>query len=158
MESESSAGPPSRASGAHAQQVLADLDNDRATLAQTLAAPRWLYPLVALIVAGFLATPAIRTVDPRNIVTGILIAAAIALVLTYRRHTGVRVGQIGARGAGLLVGLLVVTLLLLSTSFGLSASLNPWWVVAPALVGFAVVLAGGRWFDRLYRENLRRGR
>jgi hypothetical protein len=47
---------------------------------------------------------------------------------------------------------------LLSTSYGLVASLSPWWVLTPAAVCFVVVLIGGRWFDRLYREDLGHGR
>ena len=104
-----------------------------------------------------MATPAIRSVGARHAVVGILLAAGIGTLMTYQRLCGVRVGRTGLHGAGLLGGLLVAALLLLSTSYGLAASLGAWWVVAPAAASFLVVLAGGRWFDRLYRENLRRG-
>lgn len=158
MESDSSAGPAARPSGTQAQQALRDLDSDRAVLAERLAAPWWLYPLSALIVAGYVATPAIRSDNLRNAVVGLLIAGFIVLLLAYQRLSGVRVGRTGARGGALLVGLLVATLLLLSTSYGLVASFSAWWVLAPAVACFAMVLIGGRWFDRLYRENLSRGR
>jgi hypothetical protein len=157
MENDSATGPAGRPSSAQAQQLLHDLDSDRAALAERLTAPGWLYPLFALITAGYVATPALRSSEPRNAVVGILIVGTIVALLTYPRLSGVRVGRIGVRGGALLAGLLLVTLLLLSTSYGLVASLSPWWVLAPAAVCFVVVLTGGRWFDRLYREDLGRG-
>lgn len=158
MENDSTAGPAVRPSSAQAQQLLRDLDSDRAALAERLAAPGWLYPLFALIVAGYVATPALRSSEPRNAVVGILIVGTLVVLLAYQRLSGVRVGRIGVRGGALLGGLLVVTLLLLSTSYGLVASLSPWWVLAPAAGCFVVVLIGGRCFDRLYREDLGRDR
>lgn len=158
MENYSAVGPAVRPSSTQAQQLLHDLESDRAALAERLAAPGWLYPLFALITAGYVATPALRSSEPRNVVVGILIVGTIVLLLAYRRLSGVRIGRIGARGGVLLGGLLVVTLLLLSTSYGLVASLSAWWVLAPAAVCFVVVLIGGRWFDRLYREDLGHGR
>jgi hypothetical protein len=157
MESHSSAEPTARPSGTQAQQALRDLGSDRAALAERLAASWWLYPLSALIVAGFVATPAIQSDEPRNAVVGLLIAGCIVLLFAYQRLSGVRVGRIGARGGALLVGLLVTTLLLLSTSYGLVASVTPWSALAPAVVCFVMVLIGGQRFDRLYRENLSRG-
>ncbi|GAA1121676.1 hypothetical protein [Citricoccus alkalitolerans] len=158
MENDFDSGPAVRPSSTQAQQLLRDLESDRAALAERLTAPGWLYPLFALIVAGYVATPALRSSEPRNAVVGILIAGTIVLLLAYHRLSGVRVRRIGVRGGALLAGLLVMTLLLLSTSYGLVASLSAWWVLAPAAVCFVVVLIGGRWFDRLYREDLGHGR
>jgi hypothetical protein len=149
--------PPARPSTAQAQEALRELASDRATLADRLAAPWWLYPFFALIAAGYVATPAIRSAEARNDVVGILIAAGVVLLLAYRRLSGVRVSRTGGRGAALLAGLLMVILLLLSTSYGLVSLLSAWWVLVPATVSFSVVLVLGRWFDRLYRENLRHG-
>ena len=157
MESHSAAEPTVRPSDTQAQHALRDLGSDRAALAERLAAPWWLYPLSALIVAGFVATPAIKSDETRNAVVGLLIAGFIVLLLAYQRLSGVRVGRIGTRGSALVVGLLVATLLLLSTSYGLVASFSAWSVLAPAVVCFVMVLIGGRRFDRLYRENLSRG-
>jgi hypothetical protein len=153
----SPAEPPARPSTAQAQEALRDLASDRATLADRLAAPWWLYPFFALIAAGYVATPAIPSEEARNAVVGILIVAGIVMLLTYRRLSGVRVSRTGGRGAALLGGLLMVVLLLLSTSYGLVSLLSAWWVLVPATVCFSVVLVLGRLFDRLYRENLRRG-
>jgi hypothetical protein len=158
MDNNFADGSAVRPSNTQAQQLLRELDSDRVALAERLAAPGWLYPLFALIVAGYVATPALRSSEPRNAVVGGLIVGTIVVLLAYQKLSGVRVGRIGLRGGVLLGGLLAVTLLSLSTSYGLVASLNPWWVLAPAAVCFVVVLIGGRWFDRLYREDLGRGR
>jgi hypothetical protein len=153
----STAGPSARPSGTQARQVLRGLDADRAILAERLTAPKWLYPLVALIAAAYVATPIIQPDNLRNAGVGILLAAGVGLLSAYQRLSGVRVGRTGIRGAGLLVGLLVAILLMLSTTYGLVSLLGAWWVLAPAAACFVMVLVGGRWFDRLYRENLRRG-
>ncbi|TWP32947.1 hypothetical protein [Leekyejoonella antrihumi] len=148
---------PSPSPAAQAQQVLRELDSDRACLASRLAAPWWLYPVCALLVAGFIATPAIRADEPRNALVGVLIASTLVLLLGYQRLSGVRVGRAGLRGGLLIAGLLVATLVLLSVSFGLAASMSAWWVLAPAAASFLMVQVGGRRFDCLYRENLSRG-
>lgn len=135
--------------------MLHELSADRAALADRLKAPGWLYALVAAIAAGYVATPAISSDDIRNAVVGLLIAAGILLLFIYQRLSGVRVSRTGKRGAGLLVSLVAATLFLLSTSYGLASLLSPWWVLVPVAVCFGLVLVLGRWFDRLYRENLR---
>lgn len=112
---------------------------------------------MALLVAGFVATPAIDSDNLRNMVAGALIAASVILFSDYQRLSGVRVRRIGFSGAALLVGLVVGTMLLLSASYGLVSLLPPWWVLAPAMLCFVLILAGGRRFDHLYRESLRRG-
>lgn len=150
----SASGSPS----ARARQVLHDLDADRASLAERVAAPGWLYPLCALFIAGFVATPVLRSDVPRSAVVGVLVAATAVLLRSYQRLSGVRVRRTGARGGLLIAGMLVATLVLLSVSFGLAASLSAWWVLAPAAMTFVVVLLGSRRFDCLYREKLTRGR
>lgn len=144
--------------GTRARQVLNDLDADRAALAARVAAPGWLYPLCALFLSAFVATPALRSDTPRSALVGALVAATVVLLLGYQRLSGVRVRRTGARGGLLVAGMLVATLVLLSVSFGLAASLSAWWVLAPAATTFVVVLLGSRRFDHLYRENLTRGR
>ena len=153
-----SATPASGSSSARARQLLRDLDVDRASLAERAAAPGWLYPLCALFVAGFVATPALPSDALRRAVVGALIVATVLLLLGYQQLSGVRLRRAGARGGVLGVGMLVAALVLLSASFGLAASLSAWWVLTPAAITFVVVLLGSRRFDRLYRENLVRGR
>ncbi len=153
-----SADSASGSPGARAREVLHDLDADRSALSARVAAPGWLYPLCALFIAGFVATPALRSDVPRDAVSGALTAATVVLLLGYQRLSGVRVRRTGARGGLLVAGMLVATLVLLSVSFGLAASLSAWWVLAPAAMTFVVVLLGSRQFDYLYREKLTRGR
>lgn len=141
----------------HADQTLRDLQEDRASLAEHLRPPGWLYPIIAVLTAVFVATPALPPGSPRNTASGVLIVATVGVLTVQQRLSGARVGRVGLEGAALLVGLLAGVLLLLSVSFGLSASVNRWWVFAPAAACFLLVLTAGRWFDRLYRERLRRG-
>lgn len=148
----------SGSAGARARQVLHDLDADRASLAERVAAPGWLHSLCALFIAGYVATPALRSETPRDAVSGALVAATAVLLLGYQRLSGVRVRRTGARGGLLVAGMLVATLVLLSVSSGLAASLSGWWVLAPAAITLVVVLLGSRRFDRFYRESLTRGR
>jgi hypothetical protein len=141
-----------------AEDVLRDLASDRRPLTARLAAPWWVHPLVALLVAGYVATPAISPGAVHNVVVGILAGAFVMLVAGYRWCTGVRLNRVGVRGGAVLAGLVVTVLLLLSASNGLTASPSAWWVIAPAVLCFVAVLAGSRWFERLSREDLRRGR
>lgn len=141
-----------------ARQALQDLASDRDALAQRLIAPRWLYPLIALVTAAYVATPAIQPGNTHSVVVGCLAAAFVLLVSSYSRLSGVRVGRVGFQGGAILTGLVVAVLVLLSSANGLAASLSAWWVLAPAAAAFVVVLFGGRHFDRACQENLRRGR
>lgn len=154
----SSLAPQSYPDREQAGDALQQLDADRARLADRLAAPAWLYLLFAVLAAGYVATPAVPSDGARSTVVGILLAASILVATGYHRLSGVRLGRVGPGGAWLLGGVLLAVLLLLSTAYGLAASLPPAWVLAPAAASFAVVLLAGRRFDRLYRENLRRGR
>jgi hypothetical protein len=155
---QSSAVPQAYPDREQAHEVLRQLDADRARLADRLAAPPWLYLLFAVLAAGYVATPAVPSDGGRSTVVGILLAASVLVAAGYHRLSGVRLGRVGPGGAWLLGGALLAVLLLLSTAYGLAASLPPAWVLAPAVAAFAVVLLSGRRFDRLYRENLRRGR
>jgi hypothetical protein len=158
MESDQSTSVPIRhPSGPQVRRTLRNLSTDRAQLAERLAAPWWLYVLLALLGAGYVATPAIRVDGARNAVAGALIGASVVMLAGYRRLSGVRVRRTGSSGAIVLVGLFLGTIVLLIISYGLASLLSAWWVLAPATICFALLLVGGRWFDRLYREHLRRG-
>jgi hypothetical protein len=99
-----------------AEDVLRDLASDRGPLTARLAAPWWVHPLVALLVAGYVATPAISPGAVHNVVVGILAGAFVMLVAGYRWCTGVRLNRVGVRGGAVLAGLVVTVLLLLSAS------------------------------------------
>lgn len=139
-------------------RILDSLDSDRAALADRLSAPSWYRWVVAACAAAYVATPVIRPESLGRVVTGIVLAVAVVTMSLHQRCSGVRVGRAGPGGGLLLLGLLVGVLLLLSTSYGLASSLGPWLVLAPATAGLVLVLLGSRWFERLQREYLRRGR
>lgn len=147
--------------GSHHTQVrqsLADLDVDRTRLADRVAAPWWLHWLLGLVVAGFVASTAVSDDTVRDLVAGGLLGAAAVGTMNYQKLSGIRVRRTGLAGLAVVVGLVASTLLLLSVSYGLAASLSPWWVLAPALLSFALILGGSRWFDRIYRKRLVDGR
>jgi hypothetical protein len=141
-----------------AQELLQDLNADRATLAGRMAAPWWLYPAFGVITAIYVATPAIEPEANRHVVTGIVIASAVALPLVYQHISGVKMSRVGAHGMVILGVMMCATLLLLSTSFGLAAVDAQWWIALPIAFGFGLVVILGRRFDRLYRAELRRER
>lgn len=147
-------------SGTDAQQVLSALDSDRAALADRLQAPWWLHAVVALIVAGYVALPALWPDGVRWVAYGLVVCGGFAAQIAYRRIAGVRVSKRKVWQVELAAGaaLAALLLLLISTSFGLVASLSPWWVLAPTTAAFAIALVLSRWFERIYREALRRDR
>lgn len=149
--------PPKGRSG-DVQNLLRDLDADRASLAGRMAAPWWLYPAFGVIIALYVASPAIESEATRRVVVQLAMASSVVLLFVYHRISGVRVSRVGVRGAVRLGVLVCAILALLSTSFGLASFDAQWWIAIPAAVSFGLVVILGRWFDRLYRDELRRGR
>lgn len=150
--------PTDRPSNAQVQQTLRVLDSDRAKLAERVAAPWWLHWILGVLVAGFVASTAVSDNTVRSMVAGGLVGAAVVVTFSYQKLSGIRVRRTGSAGVALVVGLVAGTLLLLSVAYGLAASLSAWWVLAPAVACFAMILGGSRWFDRIYRERLADGR
>lgn len=138
-----------------ARALLDELQADRVALADRVSVPAWFYPTFALLAALYVGTPALPDGQMRSIVTSVLLAAAVVSALLYPRLSGVRVSGVGASGWCLLLALLVGMIVLLSVSFGLTASLSAWWVLVPQAICFVLVLFGGRLFDREYRRRLR---
>lgn len=139
-----------------AAKLLDDLASDRASLVAHLAAPGWLYPLLGLTTAIYVATPFLEANIVRRTVAGLAMAAAFLLVWTYQRRTGIRVSRTGSSARLTLAVLLFATLLLLSVSFGLASFGLDWWIILPALASFVLTVFLGRQFDRQYREHMRR--
>ncbi|MBY4131314.1 hypothetical protein HQO83_23240 [Rhodococcus fascians] len=140
-----------------ARDLLGAIHADRVSLADRITAPSWFYPVFAALTALQVGTPAL----PDGIVGAALATfptvAAATLALLYPRICGVRPEAVGITGWAVLVGLLISVLALLSTSYGLVASLSAWWVLLPQAVCFVVVLLGGRLFDSEYRRHLHAG-
>lgn len=144
-------------SRAQAEQALQTLDADRASLSDQLMAPPWYYPVLAVITAGYVASPAINNATASNIFGGILIGVYVALLLTSPRIFRVRVGRTGPRATMIMVGLSIAVLLMLSVSLALVSLLSAWWVLVPSIGCFVVTLGAGQWFDRTYRARVRHG-
>jgi len=143
-------------SDSSARDALRDLESDRAALAGRLAAPPWLHAAFALVAAWYVALPAFGEAVRRPAVWG-LAFAVVALLWVHRRATGIRPRAVGPRAWGVFAVACVAVLVLLSVSLGLAASLSPWWALVPAAVCFGVVWWANVAFERLTRENVRRG-
>ncbi|MDV6305014.1 MULTISPECIES: hypothetical protein [Rhodococcus] len=139
------------------RDLLDALHADRVSLADRLAAPSWFYPVFAAVTALHVGTPVLSDSNVGAAFAALPVAAAATLALLYPRISGVRPAAVGMVGWGVLIGLLVSVLGLLSVSYGVVASLSAWWVLVPQAVCFVVVLFGGRLFDGVYRTHLHAG-
>lgn len=140
-----------------ARDLLGALHADRVSLADRLAAPSWFYPVFAAVTALHVGTPALPDGNVSAAFAALPVAAAATLALLYPRISGVRPAAVGMTGWGVLVGLLVSVLGLLSVSYGVVASLSAWWVLLPQASCFVIVLFGGCLFDGVYRTHLHAG-
>ncbi|OZF43170.1 hypothetical protein [Rhodococcus sp. 14-1411-2a] len=139
------------------RDLLGALHADRVCLADRLAAPSWFYPVFAAVTALHIGTPVLPDSKVGAAFAALPVAAAATLALLYPRISGVRPAAVGMVGWGVLIGLLVSVLGLLSVSYGVVASRSAWWVLLPQAVCFVVVLFGGRLFDGVYRTHLHAG-
>lgn len=151
METHSGAPDPRRAS-----DLLAELDADRGALARHAATPAWYLVGMTVLAGVYVATPLLG--DHRSPLTSLLLGGLLVLGVLHQQRRVVRPRGLGAAGAGLLVGLLAVVLLLLSVSFGLVAGGLRGWVVLPAVVAAAATALALRRLDALARRDLARVR
>lgn len=154
MENESS---PARPDGRAAHDVLRHLDADRTALAGRMSAPGWTHVAFALLATGFVVLPGFA--DGVRPWAHPFLALAVGGLLWYQHSvTGVRARSAGPRAWAAFGGAVVAVLVLLMVSLGLAASLSPWWVIAPGVLTFVVVLAANRAFERFTVEHVRHGR
>ncbi|MFS0704952.1 hypothetical protein AB6N23_10560 [Cellulomonas sp. 179-A 9B4 NHS] len=151
METHSATPDPQRAS-----DLLADLDGDRATLAQRAATPAWYLAAVTVLIAAYVAVPLLG--EDRTPAVTMIGGALVALAVLLQQRRLVRPRGTGVAGTGLLVALLAAVLLLLSVSFGLVAGGLHAWVALPVLAAGAVAYAVLRRSDSLARRALDRVR
>lgn len=142
---------------AQAERALHTLDADRALLADRVAAPRWFYPVLAIVAAGFVARPAAPSELVGNVVGGALVGVYIALLMSYSWGSQIRVGRSRPRAVMILIGLIGALVAVQIVSVVLVNLLSPWWVLAPSIVCLTVTLGVGLWFDRAYQDMVRRG-
>ncbi|MGO1973820.1 MAG: hypothetical protein ACTH2Q_12775 [Propionibacteriaceae bacterium] len=141
-----------------AAQALAGLDADRSAVAARAATPGWLLPLISLVVAGFVAAPALPGGGARGGGFAFAAVALVVLVWLYQRQAGVKSSRLGLAGWQLYLAAVVVALLMFSVSLGLvSFGLNV-WVVLPALVAGAATWLFGRGVEMSVRSEIRDGR
>lgn len=149
MESHSSDPDARRASA-----LLADLEADRAVLAQHAATPAWYLLAVAVLSGLLVAIPLLG--DGRTPAFTVLTLASVGVALLYQRRRLVRPRRAGIAAWGVLAVLLVVLLLLLSVSFGLVAGGLGAWVALSAVIAAVTTTALARWFDVLVRRHASR--
>ncbi|GIG40549.1 hypothetical protein [Cellulomonas phragmiteti] len=151
METHSAAPDPQRAG-----ELLADLAGDRSTLARHATTPSWYVPTVAALTAAYVAVPLLG--EDRTPTVSMIGGALLVLAVLVQQRRRVRLPGAGVAGAGLVVTLLAVVLLLLSVSFGLVAGGLHVWVALPVLAAGAVAYALLRRLDAAGRRAVDRVR
>ena len=136
--------------------ILRELDSDRAALATRVRTPWWLSAGFGLVAALVVVRPAAGESGSG----GILPALALGLVLlwAYRRATGVKLGRLGAMPWVVSAVALVLVLGLFSTALGLASFDLHGWVALPTAVAFAVGVGATCAFTAAARERMRRVR
>ena len=137
-----------------ARETLAQLSHDRSVLAGRVAAPTWHWPLLGLIVALFIASPAIGNDAIGDTIFIGCVVAAIIVSGRYAKEVGAKGLRSGIHGVVLGAIFLAGALILYSVSLGLVASDHPLWVVLPALGSFMLVIWLGRLFTGVLEERL----
>jgi hypothetical protein len=133
--------------------ILRELDSDRAALATRVRTPWWLSVGFGIVAALFVVRPA----ADESASGGILPALALGVVLlwAYRRATGVRLGRLGAMPWLLTGAALVVVLALYTAALGLASFDLHGWVALPTAAAFAVGVGAAYAFTASARERMR---
>lgn len=132
--------------------LLDEMHRDRTALRERAKMPRWFSPMVGLVLASWVGSPA---VDRDRASYVFVVVAVLLLISAARRSTGVRYARLGTRGwiAGMAV--LVSALGLYSASLALVSLDLSWWVIAPALVMFGAGWVGVAGMNEAARGALR---
>lgn len=149
METHGTSGPDAT----EASKILDDIAADRTDLASRARAPWWFAPGFGLIAAALVGGPAI----PDGWGTSMSVFSILAVVVlfyAYRRVTGVTLASFGAASWVLFLAALVISLILLSVSFGLASFDLHWWILATALAAFGVGTLAAFLVTRIARARL----
>jgi hypothetical protein len=142
--------PPSE----HPRTLLAEMHRDRAALSERAKLPRWFSLAVGLVLAGWVASPAVNA-GRSSMAYVFAVVAVLLLISAARRSTGVRYAGLGRRGWFVGTALLVCALGLYSISLALVSLNLSWWVIAPSLVMFSAGWVGVHAMNEAAREELR---
>jgi hypothetical protein len=142
---------PTRPTAAEASAALREAESTRATLADHIATPPWLFASISIAIAAQIATTAAGLGEdaPWLMAAGLVVFAVVAAVqlARFRRHNGVWLGGFASR-------VVLGTATAASGSYAVaiaaaiwSASADRWWLVAlwSTVGGAAYALSGRRW-------------
>ncbi|WP_143320543.1 hypothetical protein [Cellulomonas iranensis] len=139
-----------------ANEMLADLEADRAALATHVRTPAWYLAGVSALAAAFTAGPLLG--DDRTNLLATLGGALLVLAALLQQRRRVRPAKPGGVAWGWTLLLVVTLLLLLSVSFGLVAGGLAGWVALPALAAAVVTYGVLRRLDAQVRRQVARVR
>ncbi|HJF14799.1 MAG TPA: hypothetical protein K8V32_08355 [Enteractinococcus helveticum] len=143
---------------AGAQAALDEILTDRQHLARRTTAPAWYYPVLAIITAVIVGSPAVGN----PVWTALLIAGACAALVFieygFTKQTGLSTNRVpGPRTLMLLIGMGVLVLAMLALTAVLVTVGQSAWAVATTAIGFLTMFPGGLFYDRVYGRELKRG-
>lgn len=136
-----------------ARAALAAIDAGRTAAAERLVSPLWYHPILGILVAGYLAAVASRSVIVTFVALPIFFAGVFALVSVYKKITGLWISGFNAGRASWWAAAMGAVLAIL---FGLACA-QVWSVWAAATTAFIAVNVFGLLFDRTLRASLRAG-
>ena len=143
---------------AAAQASLDAIIADRKKLASRTRAPAWSYPVLGIVTAVIVSSPAINDQGLRAAVIAGACAVFVFMEYAYKKSTGLSTNRIpGPRSLLVLIGMAVLVAGMLFVSALLATAGQQAWIVATAAIGFLTIFPGGLLYDRIYGAELRRG-
>lgn len=139
-----------------ATQMLREMSADGEALASRIQPPRWFFIVLALAGAAWVASPAIQNQIGRTTTTGMAIIVFAVILVSHQRSTGVEIKRMAPSTRFAYILAIVITLVLYSVSLGIVSLTSPWWVIAPAVAEFVLILIVGRFMHARRVEALRR--
>ena len=141
-----------------AKATLDAISADRQKLACRTQAPAWYYPVLGIVTAAIVSSPAINNPGWMASVIAGACAVIVFLEYAYRKSTGFSTNRIpGPRSLLVLIGIGVLVLVMLFVSALFTVVGQQAWIVATAAIGFLTMFPGGLFYDRIYGAELRRG-
>jgi len=137
-----------------ARAALAAIDAGRTAAAERLVSPLWYHPILGILMAGYLAAVASRSIIVTLLALPIFLTGVFALVSVYKKITGLWISGFNTGRASWWAAAMSAILVIL---FGLAYA-QVWNVWVAATTAFIAVNVFGRLFDRTLRASLRAGK